>query len=104
MQSRMPEMPETRITRRSHVTDPAAALDEALKENDVLAAAIADLQACTLTSEELAYVRNKKDADDRAAWAWRMIRLYVPWITAVCGALGSGAYWTVTHFTWRQTP
>ena len=95
-------MSETRISRRAHVTDPAAALDEALRENDVLAAAIAELQASALTPDEVAYIRNKKEADDRAAWAWRMIRLYVPWATAVCGALGSGAYWLVTHFTWRQ--
>lgn len=97
-------MSDAKITRRTYVTDPVAALDEAWRENDVLAAAIAELQSCTLTSEELAYVRNRKEADDRAAWAWKMLRLYVPWVTSICGAIGAGAYWVVTHFTWRQSP
>lgn len=91
----------TRITRRTHVTDPAAALDEALRENDVLAAAIAELQESALTAEERAYVRNRKEADDRASWAWQMLRTYVPWVTAICGALGSAAYWFVSNFQVR---
>lgn len=88
---------ETRITRRTHVTDPAAALDEALRENDVLASAIAELQANSLTSEEHAYLRRKKEADDNAAWLWQTIRANAPWVTVVCTMVGSALYWLVTH-------
>ena len=87
----------TRITRRSHVTDPAAALDEALRENDVLAAAIAELQANALTSDEHAYLLRKKAADDNAAWLWQTIRTNAPWVTVVCSMVGTAVYWLVTH-------
>jgi len=87
----------TRITRRTHVTDPAAALDEALRENDVLAGAIAELQANSLTSEEHAYLRRKKEADDNAAWLWQTIRTNAPWATVVCSLVGSALYWVLTH-------
>ena len=88
---------QTRITRRVHVTDPAAALDEALRENDMLASAIAELQANALTPEEHAYLRRKKDADDNAAWLWQMIRSNAPWVTVVCTMAGSALYWLLTH-------
>lgn len=91
----------TRITSRMHVTDPAAALDEAWRENDVLAQAIADLQANSLTAEERAYLINRKEADERATWAWKMLRTYVPWVTSLCTAVGAGAYWIVTNFQIR---
>ena len=87
----------TRITRRTHVTDPAAALDEALRENDVLAGAIAELQANSLTSEGPAYLRRKKEADDNAAWLWQTIRTNAPWATVVCSLVGSALYWVLTH-------
>ena len=102
MTPRTPELTsETRITRRAHVTDPAAALDEALRENDALAAAIAELQRNALTSEEHAYIVNKKEADERASWAWKMLRTYAPWATAVCSAAGALAYWLVSNFQMR---
>lgn len=93
----------TRITRRTIVTDPAAALDEALRENDVLAMAISELQANALSAEERAYLRNRKESDERASWAWQILRTYTPWVTAACGALGSLAYWLVSNFQVRQT-
>ena len=93
-----------RLTRRMHITDPAEALEAALKENDVLAAAIADLQANALTAEERAYIINRKDADERAAWAWKILRTYAPWVTSVCTAVGMGAYWLVTNFQIRHHP
>lgn len=88
---------ETRITRRTHVTDPAAALDQALRENDVLASAIADLQTNALTAEEHAYLRRKIAADENAAWLWRTIRTHAPWVTVACTMAGSALYWLLTH-------
>lgn len=93
-------MSEQRTIRRVH--DPAAALNEALRENDALAHAIAELQANALTPEEHAYLRNRKAADERASWAWQMLRTYLPWVTAVCSAVGTGAYWLVSTFQVRQ--
>ena len=90
-------MTESRITRRTHVTDPAAALDLAMRENDVLAAAIAALQANALTNEEHAYLQRRKHADDNAAWLWQTIRTHAPWATVVCTMIGSALYWLVTH-------
>lgn len=92
---------QTRITRRVHVTDPAAALDEAWRENDTLASAIAELQANALTPEEHAYLRNKKESDERASWAWKTLRTYAPWVTAICSAAGTAAYWIVSNFQMR---
>lgn len=87
----------TRITRRAHITDPAAALDEALRENDALAAAIAELQAHALSPEEHAYLRNKKAADDNAAWLFQMVRRHAPWVVVLCSMFGSAVYWVATH-------
>jgi hypothetical protein len=85
------------ITRRVHVTDPAAALDLALRENDALAAAIAELQANALTPDEHAYLLRKKHADDNAAWLWQTIRTNAPWVTVLCSLVGSALYWLITH-------
>lgn len=92
------------LNRRVHVTDPSAALDEAWRENDALASAITELQANSLTPEERAYIRNKKEADERASWAWKMLRTYAPWVTAVVSAAGTAAYWIVSNFQMRPHP
>lgn len=94
----------TRITRRTHVTDPAAALDEALRENDALAAAIAELQANALTPEEHAYLRNKKAADENAAWLLQLVRKNAPWVVILCSMFGSAVYWVATHTIQIGTP
>lgn len=86
-----------RITRRAHVTDPAAALDLALRENDALAEAIAELQANALTAEEHAYIRNRKEADDNAVWLLQLIRKHAPWVVVLCSMVGTGVYWLATH-------
>jgi len=90
-------MSETHITRHAHITDPDAAFEGLQKENDTLTALIASLEERTLSAEELAYVRNKKMAEDNAAWLWRMIRTNAPWVTVVCSLIGSGMYWLATH-------
>ena len=79
------------------VTDPEAVVTELQRENDALMAQIASLESRTLSSEELAYLRNRKLADERAGWAWQWLRSNVPIITAVCSALGVAAYWLITH-------
>ena len=66
-------------------------------ENDYLAAQIAKLEAAALTPEELTYLRKRKEQDERAAWAWQVIRTHAPWLLAIGSALGSAAYWFLTH-------
>lgn len=91
-------MPET--TRRA-ITDPEAVVNELQRENDALMAHIASLEARTPSSEELAYLRNRKLADERASWAWQWLRTNVPIITAVCGGIGAALYWAITHLSWK---
>lgn len=92
-----------RLSRRAHITDVDAAFEGLQRERDALMAQIAALEDRLPSPEELAYLRNKKEGDERAAWAWRMLRTYVPWATALCGAVGSAAYWLVSHFQIRQS-
>lgn len=99
-----PAEDQLRFSRRAHVTDPDAAFAELQGENDSLVAQIASLEARIPSKEELAYLRNRKEADERAAWAWQMVRKYAPWVTTVTGVLGSGAYWLVNTFQFRSHP
>lgn len=84
---------------RRAITDPEAVAAELQRENDALMAQIASLEARVPSSEELAYLRNRKLADERASWAWQWLRTNVPVITAVCGALGAALYWALTHLS-----
>lgn len=93
-------MNETRIARRVHITDPDAAFEGLQHENDSLMALIASLEARMPTDEEVAYLRNRKLADERASWAWQWLRANVPIISAVCGAFAAAIYWIATHFAW----
>lgn len=81
------------------ITDPEAVVNELQRENDALMAQIASLEARVPSSEELAYLRNRKLADERASWAWQWLRTNVPIMTAVCGAVGAFAYWAITHLS-----
>ena len=72
-----------------------------LESNEDMAAEIINLRRRLPTDEEMAYLRNRKEADERAAWAWKMLRTYVPWLTSIGAAVGTAAYWLVTHFQWR---
>jgi hypothetical protein len=72
-----------------------------LDSNEDMAQEILALRRRIPTDEEMAYLRNRKEADERAAWAWRMLRTYVPWVASIGTALGTAAYWLVTHFQWR---
>lgn len=60
---------------------------------------IASLETRVPSTEELAYLRNRKMADERASWAWQWLRTNVPIITAVCGAFGAALYWAITHLS-----
>jgi len=99
-----PNAETTRLSRRAHVTDPDAVFSELQAENDALVRQIVCLEARLPSAEELAYLRNRKAADERAAWAWKMLRIYVPWVASVVSVLGTAAYWIVTNFQPRPGP
>lgn len=86
------------------ITNPDEAVQELHRENDALMAHIAAIDARMPSIEELAYLRNRKLADERASWAWQWLRTNVPILAAVCGAMGAAAYWAVTHLSFRQGP
>ena len=88
---------DTRLSRRIHVTDPDAAFAEVQAENDSLVSMVAALEKRLPTDEELAYLRNRKAADDNAAWLWKTIKAHAPWAVVVCSALTSAIYWLATH-------
>ena len=92
-----PAQEPDRFSRRVHVTDPDAAFAELQGENDSLVEQIASLEARLPSAEELAYLRNRKAADDNAAWLWRSIKKHAPWVSIVGGAFSSILYWLVTH-------
>ena len=75
-------------------TDPAARLQ---RENDHLASALAALEARMPTDEEVAYLRNRREQDERSAWVWQVIRQHAPWVLGIGSALGTVLYWFLTH-------
>lgn len=75
-------------------TDPAARLQ---RENDHLANALASLEERMPTAEDMAYLRNRREQDERSAWVWQVIRQHAPWLLGVGSALGTVVYWFLTH-------
>ncbi|MEY5098596.1 MAG: hypothetical protein RJA36_1315 [Pseudomonadota bacterium] len=94
--------PPLRQTSRMVVTDPTAAVEELLKENRALSDALAELQARMPNDEDLAFLHNLRIEREHAAWVWKLIRNYAPWVTAVCGTVGSAVYWFLHTFQVRQ--
>ena len=86
------------------ITNPEAVVAELHRENDALMAQIAAIDARMPSTEELAYLRNRKLADERASWAWQWLRTNVPIIAAVCTALGAAAYWLANHLSFKVAP
>ena len=62
---------------------------------EYLASALARIEV--LTEEEIAYLRNRKIADERASWAWKQVKAHAPWIAAIGTAVGGLIYWVITH-------
>ena len=75
-------------------TDPAARLE---RENDHLANALAALEARMPTDEEVAYLRNRREQDERSAWVWQTIRQHAPWVIGMGSAIATAIYWLLTH-------
>jgi hypothetical protein len=77
-----------------HDTDVASRLQ---RENDHLATALAKLEERMPSDEEVAYLRNAKEAAERSAWVVKLIRSNAPWLFVLLSAIGSGLYWLATH-------
>ena len=67
------------------------------RENDYLAERLSAMEQCMPSPEELAYLRNRKEADERSAWVIKLIRSNAPWLFVLVSAIGSGLYWVATH-------
>lgn len=87
----------TAFSRSTVVHDQEADNAEMRKENEYLLMEIEDLRRRVPTDDELAFLRAKKEADDNAAWLWRMVKAYAPWVSVVASLIGSGIYWLATH-------
>lgn len=90
-------MPDSESLAAVMAMDPEDRLRLVMAEKDALAAALASLEERVPTSEDLAYLRNRREQDERASWAWHVIRKHAPWIAGLTTALGSGLYWLLTH-------
>lgn len=86
-----------KFSRRVHVTDPDAAFEELQTENDALANQIESLENRVPTAAEIAYLRERKAADENAAWLWRMIKAHAPWVSVVASMAATALWWLSTH-------
>lgn len=80
-----------------HGTEDEAVAAALARQVEYLAAELSRLEARLPTAEEAEYLRRRKLDDDRASWAWHVIKTHAPWVTTVLGALGLGAWWVLTH-------
>lgn len=74
------------------------------RENDALASMLGSLEKRIPSAEELAYLRERKLADDRASWAWSWLRQNMPAIFIVASTIGSGIYWAISHLSLKTGP
>lgn len=98
------DAPTTRLSRSTTIHDQEADNAEMRRENEFMAHEIgemhkelAELRKALPTPEEVAFLREKKRADENAAWMWRMVKTHAPWVTVVASMIGSGVYWVLTH-------
>ena len=96
--------PPTLFSRSNMGHDQEADNAEMRRENEFMAHEIgemhkelAELRKALPTPEEVAFLREKKRADENAAWMWRMVKTHAPWVTVVASMIGSGVYWALTH-------
>lgn len=75
-------------------TDPVARLQ---RENDHLANTLAAIEERMPSEEDMAYLRNRREQDERSAWVWQVIRQHAPWLLAIGSAAGTVIYWFLTH-------
>lgn len=88
-----------------HDTTDTGAAARLQRENDGLANMIASLEARMPTEEDMAYLRNRRELDERSAWVWQVIRQHAPWLLAIGSAFGTAIYWFLTHtVTIKGTP
>lgn len=79
-------------------------IDDGEGEREELLRLVLELRRKQLTDEELAFLRNKKQTEERYSWAWSVIRQYAGWVVVVGGVVGSVAValakaieWIVAH-------
>lgn len=100
--------PPLRQTSRMVVTDPSAAVETLLKENQVLGDALAELQARMPSDADLEFLHRLRIERERTTWAWATLRRWVAWGVPICSALGAALYhvvkWLADNFQFRPHP
>jgi len=67
--------------------------------------ALAEMERRMPSEEELAYIRQRKVADERASWAWQTLKMYAPVVGPILTAIGVAIWWLLTHsITIRNAP
>jgi len=94
----------TLFSRSNMVHDQEADNAEMRRENQFMAHEIGEmhremeeLRKRLPTPEEVEFLREKKRADENAAWMWRMVKTHAPWVSVIGTMIGSGIYWLATH-------
>lgn len=104
MPPRDSELPPDTVQPRVHLsTDPERLAEHMARENDVIAKLLGEIEARTLSHDEVAYLRSRKLADERASWLLRELKVHLPWIFPVCAALVTAIWWLATHSINVQT-
>lgn len=91
-----------------HSGTPKKLLDETLpdgtpdgiatqREIDYLVNQLSILEKQIPTAEDLAYLRRKREEDDRVAWLVEKFKRWFPTAALVCSAIGGAVWWLLTN-------
>lgn len=67
------------------------------KQLEYLSAVIERMEGQMITADERLYLRQRKLADENAAWLWKMVKTHAPWIATCLGLIGSAVYALLTN-------
>jgi hypothetical protein len=86
----------------SHIRIIDKRLRERAEAGDEVAQMLIAIRREMPSEADLQFLRSERITRERAAWAWQIIRKYVPVISGVISSIALGVYWLVTHFGPRQ--
>ena len=78
-------------------TDDLTVAEALSRQVEYLAGELTRMEARLPTAEECDCLRKRKLEDDRASWAWQVIKTHAPWVSTALAMCGAVAYWVLTH-------
>ncbi len=51
----------------------------------------------TLSEDDLAYLKRKRQEDEHFAYLWQMVKRHAPWVATVCAFLSWAVTYVLTH-------